>query len=242
MSKPSCHPPALQGESVQPVHSTSTLLPNAAWLSHCPGELRQPFLSIPGQVGSARLLRLEAGGEPSCECHPCTPWTTAQQPASPGRCRGELSQAAGLGSELEEGPGEGKICWRVGREDLASLQVQRQQRTGCLHSACLNSKHPPFFPQRAWHKTPIPPSPNLCRGSQCSTYPSKCHSDQPQDRPLNAPRPSRRESCYPAWVWLWAGVRRESRLLTPWAQCRGSRKQLNFTTARSVTASWRRGG
>lgn len=160
----------------------------------------------------------------------------------PGCCGGEPSRAAGLGSESEEGPGEDRIYRRAGRRGFASLQVQTQQRTGRLHSACSNPKHPPFFPLCAWHKALIPPSPNLCRGSQFSTYPSKCHSDQPQDGPPNVPRPSGRESWSLVWVWLRAGARRESRLLTSWAQCGGSRKQLNFTTARSVTASWRRGG
>jgi len=88
----------------------------------------------------------------------------------------------------------------------------------------------------------LPPSPSLRRGSQSSTYPSECRSEQPQDGPPSAPRPSGRESRSPARVWLRVGARRESRLLTPRARCAGSRKQLNFTTARSVTASWRRGG
>lgn len=60
MSKPSCYPPALQGEHAQLVQGTSTPVLSVAWLSPRQGELCQPFLSVPGQVGSARLLRSEA--------------------------------------------------------------------------------------------------------------------------------------------------------------------------------------
>lgn len=174
------------------------------------GKAPPAFPEHPTASGISQALDRRQGTGQALSVTAVLPGAAAQQPGIPGSCR--------------VGIGVGRGAW--GRQDLPEERISRLSR--CRHSllepqASASLATPCLAPS-------LPPQ-TSAEDPSCSTYPSKRHSDRPQDGPPNIPRPSGHESWFPVQVWLRAGARRESRPLTPRARCGGSRKQLNFTTA-----------
>lgn len=197
------------------------LPPSELWTrANPPAACRRRSVSL----SRASLGEREVGGRGRAKPRVSSPCSHGHGSRRPRELRGwDRSGKKGLGKAGFAGELEERI--------FASLQVQAQRRTGRLRNACTNPKHPPFFPHRAWHKTPHPSLPKPLPRIPVRHLPQQTPLRPVRGPAPNAPRPSGRESRSPAWLWLRVEARRESRLLTPRARCGGSRKQLNFTTA-----------